>query len=349
MLYHLASEFTVESAGMVHPSSLRLRRLTTIACAGLFCLAGPAADAAENYPQRPIRMIVGFAPGGGTDIVARIAGKGITEYLGQPVVVDNRPGGGGNIASDIVAKSAPDGYTLITGGTGSHAINPSLFAKLPFDAVADFSPVCLVAATPYLLVIHPSVSARSVRQFIDLVKSAPGKINMASAGNGSMGHLGGELFKMMAGLQPTDMTHIPYKGTGSLFPDLLSGSVHMSIGDVVATYPFVRSGRLLALGITSPKRAPRLPDIPTVSESGVPGYEAVGWFGVFAPARTPAAIITTLNGAIVKYVTRPETKELFAELGADVVASTPAEYARIQKADVARWAKVIKASGARIE
>ena len=336
---------------MLHALLLRLPLLAGLACTGLIAVAEIAsgASSAVNYPQRPIRMIVGFAPGGGTDIVARIAGKGITEYLGQPVVVDNRPGGGGNIASDIVAKSPPDGYTLITGGTGSHAINQSLFAKLPFNVVKDFSPICLIAATPYLMVINPSVPARSVREFIDLVKSAPGKINMASAGNGSMGHLGGELFKMMAGLQPKDMTHVPYKGTGSLFPDLLSGAVQMLIGDVVATYPFVKAGKLRALAITSPARAPRLPDIPTVSESGVPGYEAVGWFGVFAPAPTSKAIITTLNGAIVKYVTKPETKELFAELGADVVASTPEEYARIQKADIARWAKVIKASGARIE
>src|ERR1043166_8816695 len=336
---------------MDHALLLRSLVPAVIACMGFITIPGPglAANSGENYPNRPIRMIVGFAPGGGTDIVARIAGKGITEYLGQPVVVDNRPGGGGNIAGEIAAHSVPDGYTLITGGTGSHAINPSLFAKMSFDAVKDFSPVCLVAATPYLMVIHPSVPARSVQQFIDLVKASPGRINMASAGNGSMGHLGGELFKMMAGLQSTDMTHIPYKGTGSLFPDLLSGSVHMMIGDVVATSPFVRAGKLRAIGITSAKRAPRLPEIPTVSESGLPGYEAVGWFGVFAPAHTSKAIITSVNGAIVKYVTRLDTKELLADLGADVVASAPEEFSRIQKADLARWAQVVKASGARIE
>ena len=327
----------------------RVRASCAAIAAAMLSLGSPGAAAADpvaDYPHKSIRMIVAFAPGGGTDIVGRIAAKGISDNLGQPVVVDNRTGAGGNIGTEIVAKSPPDGYTLITGGTGSHAINPSLYAKIPYDAINDFSPVSLVASTPYLMVVNQSVAARSVRQFIDLAKSAPGKINMASSGSGGMPHLAGELFKMMTGVQ---MTHIPYKGTGAVFTDLMGGGVHVLFGDIVATYPHVKGERLRALGITSPKRAPGLPDIPTIAESGVPGYDAVGWFGVFAPARTPRGIVTKLHGAIVKYVTQPEMKERFAALGADVVASTPEQFAQIQKADLARWAKVVRESGARVE
>jgi tripartite-type tricarboxylate transporter receptor subunit TctC len=335
---------------MPDATSARSHALLPATIAGALSLlataTAAAADAAADYPQKSIRMIVAFAPGGGTDIVGRIAAKGISDNLGQQVVVDNRTGAGGNIGTEIVAKSAPDGYTLITGGTGSHAINPSLYAKIPYDAINDFSPVCLVASTPYLMVVNQSVPARSVKQFIDLAKSSPGKINMASSGSGGMPHLAGELFKMMTGVQ---MTHIPYKGTGAVFTDLMGGGVQVLFGDIVATYPHVKGERLRALGITSPKRAPGLPDIPTIAESGVPGYDAVGWFGVFAPARTPKIVITKLHGAIVKYVTQPELKERFAALGADVVASTPEQFAQVQKADLARWAKVVKESGARVE
>ena len=325
----------------------RLRASSAAVAGAAFSLAAAgAADPVADYPHKSIRMIVAFAPGGGTDIIGRIAAKGISDHLGQQVVVDNRTGAGGNIGTEIVAKSPPDGYTLITGGTGSHAINPSLYVKIPYDAINDFSPISLVASTPYLMVVNSSVPARTVKQFIDLAKSAPGKINMASSGSGGMPHLAGELFKMMTGVQ---MTHIPYKGTGAVFTDLMGGGVQVLFGDIVATYPHVKGERLRALGITSPKRAPGLPDIPTIAESGVPGYDAVGWFGVFAPARTPKAIITKLHGAIVKYVTQPEVKERFAALGADVVASTPEQFAQIQKADLARWAKVVKESGARVE
>ena len=304
-----------------------------------------SAGAAE-YPVKPIRMLVAFAPGGGTDIIGRIAAQGITEKLGQHVVVDNRPGAGGNIGTEMVAKALPDGYTLITAGTGTHAINPSLYAKIPYDAVRDFVPVCLVAETPYLMVVPVSVPARTVREFIELAKAAPGKLNMASSGAGGMPHLSGELFKIMTGVQ---LTHIPYKGTGAVFPDLIAGRMQVTFGDIVATYPYAKADRLRALGITSPKRAAQLPDIPTIAESGVPGYDAVGWFAVFAPANTPAHVVAKLNAAIVKFVRKPELKDRLAALGAEIVASSPDELARIQRNDIARWAKVVKESGAKAE
>ena len=304
-----------------------------------------SAGAAED-PVKPIRMLVAFAPGGGTDIIGRIAAQGITENLGQHVVVDNRPGAGGNIGTEMVAKALPDGYTLITAGTGTHAINPSLYAKIPYDAVRDFVPVCLVAETPYLMVVPVSVPARTVREFIELAKAAPGKLNMASSGAGGMPHLSGELFKIMTGVQ---LTHIPYKGTGAVFPDLIAGRMQVTFGDIVATYPYAKADRLRALGITSPKRAAQLPDIPTIAESGVPGYDAVGWFAVFAPANTPAHVVAKLNAAIVKFVRKPELKDRLAALGAEIVASSPDELARIQRNDIARWAKVVKESGAKAE
>jgi tripartite-type tricarboxylate transporter receptor subunit TctC len=312
----------------------------------LTALALSSAAMAAEYPARPIRMIVAFAPGGGTDIIGRVAARGIMENLGAQVVVDNRPGAGGNIGTEIVAKAPADGYTLVTAGTGTHAINPSLYPNIPYDAIRDFDPVCLVAATPYLMVVTPSVPARTVKEFIALARTSPEKVNMASSGAGGMPHLSGELFNMMTGIK---MTHVPYKGTGAVFPDLIAGRVHVTFGDIVATIPHVKADKLRALGVTSPKRVATLPDVPTIAESGVPGYDAVGWFGVFAPARTPAPVIAKLNAAIVKHVKQADTAERLAALGAEVVASTPEQFRVIQKADLARWGKVVKQSGARVE
>lgn len=322
-------------------------RLNNMLALGLLVTgnAAPLAVASE-YPSRQIRMIVAFAPGGGTDIIARIAAKGIGDHLRQQVVVDNRPGAGGNIGVEIVAKAAPDGYTLLTTGTGTHAINPSLYSNLRWDAVRDFAPVSLIAATPYLMVVNLSVPARNVKEFIALAKASPNKINMASSGSGGMPHLAGELFNLLAGVK---LVHVPYKGTGAVFPDLIGGRVQVTFGDIVATYPHVKAGKLRALGITSSKRAASLSDIPTIAESGVPGYDAVGWFGVFAPAGTPKDVIAKLNEAITKYVRQPEVTQRFTALGAEVVASTPEQFAQTQKADLARWAKVVKAAGMRVE
>lgn len=320
-------------------------RLTLLlAIGGILAPAG--AIAADAYPVRPIRMIVAFSPGGGTDIIGRIAAQGLFAKLGQQVVVDNRPGAGGNIGTAIAARSAPDGYTLITAGTGSHAINPSLYANIPYDAVKDFTAVCLVASSAYLMVVHPAVPAKNVAEFIDLARAKPGQLNMASSGNGGMPHLAGELFKLLAKVQ---MTHIPYKGTGAVFGDLIAGQVQVLFGDIVATSPHAKSGRLRALGITSAKRSASLPEFPTIAESGVPGYDAVGWFGVFAPAGTPRPIVMRLNAAIIEHINQPEVKTRMNELGADIVGSTPEAFAAAQRADLERWARVVKAAAIRLE
>jgi len=315
--------------------------LLALACAGT-----ALAAAGSDYPRRPIRMIVAFSPGGGTDITARIAAQGIGEGLGQTVIVDNRPGSGGIIGTQMAARAQPDGYTLITGGTGSHAINPALYPDLPYDPVRDFAPVSLVASTPYLMVVTNALPAKSVREFISVAKADPGRLNMASSGAGGMPHLAGELFQLMAGVK---LTHVPYKGTGAVFPDLISGQVQVTFGDLIAAFPHVKGGRLRALAITSPRRVASLPEVPTVAEAGVPGYEAVGWFGVFAPAGTPGPIVDLLQGAIARYLARPEARDRLAGLGADVVASRPAAFAAVLKADIARWAKVVRESGAKPE
>ncbi|MBC7780253.1 MAG: tripartite tricarboxylate transporter substrate binding protein [Proteobacteria bacterium] len=310
------------------------------------CMPMLACAATPDYPRRTIRMIVAFSPGGGTDITGRIAAQAITEGLGQAVVVDNRPGSGGIIGTVLAARALPDGYTLITGGTGSHAINPALYASIPYDPVRDFAPVTLVASTPYLMVVTNSLPVKSVREFIGFAKAEPGRLNMASSGAGGMPHLAGELFQLMAGVK---MTHVPYKGTGAVFPDLISGQVQLTFGDLIAAFPHVKGGRLRALAITSPKRVASLPDVPTVAEAGLPGYEAVGWFGVFAPAATPGRIVDALQGAIAGYLEKPEARERLAGLGADVVANRPQEFAAVLKADIARWARVVRESGAKVE
>lgn len=321
---------------------------TTIAAgAGLaLVLASASVLAADAYPSRPIRMIVAFAPGGGTDIIGRIAAQAIAETLKGNVIVDNRPGAGGNIGTEIAAKAAPDGYTLVTAGTGTHAINPWLYAKIPYDAVKDFAPVSLVASTPYLLVVHPSVPVKTVRDLIGLAKSKPGGLNMASSGSGGMPHLAGELFQLMAQVK---FVHIPYKGTGAVFSDLIAGQVQVLFGDIVATSPHAKSGKLRALGITSAKRSVNLPEYAPIADNGVPGYDAVGWFGVFAPAGTPKAIVDRLSGAIRDFVQQPEIKARLSGLGADVVASTPEAFGEQQRIDLERWAKVIKAANVRVE
>ncbi len=318
-----------------------------VSCAAiaLAIVASPAL-AADAFPSRPIRMIVAFAPGGGTDIIGRIVAQGISTALKQQVIVDNRPGAGGNIGTELAARSAPDGHTLITAGTGSHAINPSLYAAIPYDAVKDFTPVSLVASTPYLMVVHPSVAAKTLKEFLALAKARPDGFTMASSGNGGMPHLAGELFQLMAKVK---FVHVPYKGTGAVFADLIGGQVQVLFGDIVATSPHVRSGKLRALGITSPQRSQNLPEFPTIAESGVPGYDAVGWFGVFAPAGTPKAIVDRLNAAIRDHLQHADVKARLSSLGADVVASTPEAFAEKQREDLERWAKVIKAANVRIE
>ena len=300
---------------------------------------------AEDYPSQPIRMIVAFAPGGGTDILGRLAAKGITDALGVSVVVENRAGGGGAVGTTVVAKAPPDGYTLITSGTGAHAINPALFKNLAYDPVKDFTPVSLVGESPYLMLVSKDLPVKTVQEFISLAKSKPGELTMASSGNGGMPHLTGELFQLMTG---TKFVHAPYKGTGVVFPDLIAGRVQVTFADIAAAYPHIQAGNVRILGISSPQRSPAYPDVPSIAET-VPGFDAVGWFGVFAPAGTPAPIVQKLSTAIAAFVKQEDVRKQMAVLGVAPVGSTPEAFDKVLRADIVRWAKVVQDSGAKVD
>ena len=279
-------------------------RQALLALLGTALLALPAIANAQTpaYPTKPIRLVVPFPAGGATDILAREVAKHLTETWGQSVVVDNRPGAGGNIGSELVAKSPPDGYTLEMGTVGTHAINASLYSKMPYDHVKDFVPVILVAGVPNVLVVNPSVPVNSVQEFIAYAKANPGKLNFASSGSGTSIHLSGELFKVMAGVQ---MTHVPYKGSAPALQDLLGGQVQLMFDNLPPSLPQIKAGKLRALAVTSATRAPALPDVPTVAEAGLPGFEASSWFGVLAPAGTPPAIVAKLHGALMTVMKDP--------------------------------------------
>jgi tripartite-type tricarboxylate transporter receptor subunit TctC len=301
---------------------------------------------AQAYPNHPIRLVVPFPAGGTTDILARAAAQKLIEALGQPVVVDNRPGAGGNIGADLVAKSAPDGYTLLMGTVGTHAINPSRYAKMPYDHVKDFVPVVLVAGVPNVLVVNPSVPVNSVADLIKLAKSKPGEINFASSGSGTSIHLSGELFKTMAGV---DMTHVPYKGSAPALTDLIGGQVQLMFDNLPSALPQIKGGKLRAIAVTSLKRAPVLPDVPTIAESGLPGFEASSWFGVLAPAGTPAPVVAKLNAEVNKWLQSPEARDQLLAQGAAAAGGTPEQFAAHIRAETEKWAKVVKASGAKVD
>lgn len=308
-------------------------------------LLGEGAVVAQDYPSKPIRLVVPFPPGGGTDIVTRTVTQKLAEILGASFVVDNRGGAGGSIGTEIVAKSPPDGYALVM-VSGSHTINPSLYKKLPYDSVNDFSPITLVVSGPGILVVHPSVPAKNVRELIALAKSKPGQLIYASAGNGTPPHLAAELFKSMAGV---NMVHVPYKGNTQAFPDLISGQVQVSFPTIPSAIPHVRSGRLRALAVTSKQRSHVAPDIPTIAESGLPGYDASSWYGLLAPAGTPASVVAKLQQGVVKVLELPDVKEKMLSQGLDPVGSTPEEFAATIKTEIPKWAKVVKASGAKAD
>ena len=313
---------------------------------GIFFALVTALAHAQTYPTKPIRLVVPFPPGGATDILARDVAQKLTEAWGQSVIVDNRPGAGGNIGSELVAKSAPDGYTLEMGTVGTHAINASLYAKMPYDHVKDFTPVILVAGVPNVLVVNPAVPANSVAELVAYAKANPGKLNFASSGNGTSIHLSGELFKVMAGVQ---ITHIPYKGSAQALQDLLAGQVQLMFDNLPPSLPQIKAGKLRALAVTSATRAPALPDVPTLAESGLPGFEASSWFGILAPAGTPAPIVAKLNAEIAKYLATPEAKEKLLKQGANPAGGTPEDFAKHIAAETAKWAKVVKDSGAKID
>ncbi|MGZ5094330.1 MAG: tripartite tricarboxylate transporter substrate binding protein [Burkholderiales bacterium] len=301
--------------------------------------------ALAQYPVKPVRLVIGFAPGGGADILARTIAPKLGEVLGQQIVVDNRPGAAGNIGVELVVKSPPDGYTLLMGVPGL-VINPSLYAKLPYELARDVAPISLLGAVPNLLVVHPSVPASSVRQLVQLAKDNPGKLNFASSGAGTSLHLAAELFKVMAGV---DIVHVAYKGGAPAVADLMGGHVDLMFDVLPSSMPHVKAGKLKALGVTSERRTPLLPDIPTVSESGLPGYRAITWNGILAPAATPRDVINKLNGAIVQVLRTPDMKERFAAIGTEPIVSTPDEFAAFLRAEAVKWAGVIKSAGIKVE
>jgi tripartite-type tricarboxylate transporter receptor subunit TctC len=309
----------------------------------LFCAAAIAAASgtayAQKYPDKPLRMIVPFAPGGGTDIVARRIAQKLTEGLGQQVVVDNRGGAGGVLGADLAARAAPDGYTIIL-VSGSYAVNPSLY-KLSFDPVDGISPIGLVGMSADLLAVYPGVPVKTTQDLIALAKASPGKLNYGSTGVGGFTHLATELFKMMTN---TDMVHVPYKGTGPAMADLLGGQVQLLFGGIASEIPFVRSGRLKGLGVTTPKRLPGVPDIPAIAET-VPGYEAVLWYGVWGPPRLPREIVNRISDELKKIVAIPATREQLSQEGVDAEHMAPEEFRKFLRVEIAKWAKVVKAAG----
>ena len=327
---------------------LRQPGFTALLVAALFISIAcrPAVAAAEiEYPSKPVRLIVPLAPGGGNDILSRyIAGK-LGELNAQRIVVDNRPGAAGNIGTEIAAKAAPDGYTLLMGGSAQITTNPSLYA-LPYDVQRDLAPIILIADFPLLVLVHPSLPVHSMQELIAFAKTRPGKISYGSSASGGGPHLAVELIKSLTGI---DMVHVPYKGAGPALADLVAGQISLLLNNPLSSLPFSRSGRVRAIAITSSKRSAAMPDIPTVSESGIPGFTATNWLGLFAPARTPREIVLKLHSDVKRILEQKDTLRWFFDQGMDPVGSTPEQFAETIKADTAKWGKVIKASGARIE
>jgi len=319
--------------------------LKLLSIALVVTFATGVADAAA-YPDKPVRMLVGFAAGGGTDTTARVIGIPLAEALGQQIIVDNRPGAAGNIAADITAHAVPDGYTILMGTIAALAINPSLYQKLPFDPIKDFEPISLVVSSMNVLVVHPSVAAKSVKELIALAKSQPGKLSYGSSGVGGAGHLAGVLFDQLAG---TQMTHVPYKGGAPAMIGLVGGEVNMVFATAETAIPQVKANKIRALGVTTAKRSALVPDLPTIAEAGLPGYEANNWYGLVAPAKTPAAIVERLNREVVKVLNMPNVKEQLFRSGLDASPSTPKEFGTYIKSEMAKWSKVVKASGAKAE
>ena len=322
-----------------------MHRIVRALVACLFAVHAAAA-LAQPYPSKPVRIVVPFPAGGTTDILAREVAQRLTQTLGQPFVVDNRPGAGGNIGAELVAKSPADGYTFLMGTVGTHAINASLYSRMPYDHVRDFAPVILVAGVPNVLVVNPSVPVHSVQELIAYAKANPGKLNFASSGNGTSIHLAGELFKVMTGVQ---MSHVPYKGSAPALADLVGGQVQLMFDNLPSSLQLIKGGKLRPLAVTSAQRSSALPDLPTVAEAGLPGFEATSWFGLLAPAGTPPDVIAKVNGEVATWLASPEAKDKLASLGAIAAGGSPEDFAHHIAAETAKWQKVVKASGARVE
>ena len=326
-------------------SRLSIAIACTIVAATLLTPGARAAEKAGAYPTKPIRLIVPLTAGGPTDLLARIIAVPLSDALGQQVIVDNRPGAGGNIGADISAKSPPDGYTLFMGTSGPLSINSTLYPKLPFDPIRDFAPVILTASAPFVVIVNPSVAAHNMKELIALAKAKPGQLNYGSV-PGSASHLSTELFKMMAGV---NIVHIPYKGAAPATTDVIAGQIQMSFASTPGSVPVVKSGKVRALGVTSAKRIAKLPDVPTVAESALPGYEASVWYGVVAPAHTPREIVQRLNTEIAKIVATPSHRERMLAGDFEPTTSTPEQFGAFIRSETAKWGKVVKASGAKAE
>ncbi len=324
-------------------AAMAYRLFAILAVLGMAC---PAIAAAQNYPSKPVRFVVPFAPGGSTDTLARSMSQKLSDSLGQQVVVDNRPGANGDIGMQIVARAPADGYTIVLGYIANLGIGPSLYDKMPYDPVKDFAPITQVAVASNILVVHPSVPAKDFREFIAYAKANPKKVNFASAGVASVGHLTGELLNELAGM---DMVHVPYKGSGQAISDLVGGHVKVMISGMASTLPHVRSGKLRALVTTGMKRTPATQDVPTIAESGFPKFEATSWFGVLAPAKTPRPVISRLNTEIARTLQQPEVVQRLHAVGFEIVTGTPEAFSAYIKSEIKKWEKVVKASGAKPE
>ena len=327
---------------MTLPESVRRRCLIT-AVAALAVLSFSAQ--ADTYPSKPVRLMVPFPPGGPTDVLARIVAPRLAERLGQPVVIDNKPGASGMVGADMVARAAPDGYTLLVNAS-IHVINPSLYPKQPYDAIADFAAISNLADVSLVLAVNPKLPVRSVKDLVALAKSGKTPLAFASAGNGASQHLSGEAFKVAAGI---DMLHVPYKGSAPALTDLIGGQVQLMFDSLPSAMPFVKAGTIRALAVTTSKRTPALPDVPTIAESGYPGFSISTWYGVWALAGTPAAIVQRLSSEIAAIVRQPEVRAQFEKLGAEPVGNSPAEFTAFTKAELAKWAGIVKTSGAKVD
>jgi tripartite-type tricarboxylate transporter receptor subunit TctC len=322
-----------------------LRRLIR-AGAGLLALFCAMSPAFADYPERPVTILVGFPPGGPSDVLARIVAKKLSELLGQPFIIDNRPGAGGNVAGEIAAHAEPDGYTLLMGNNSILATNASLYAKIDFDPEKDFAPISLIGTQANILVVNPNVPANTMAELITLAKANPGKLNFASSGYGAAAHLAGELFKTMANV---DIVHVPYKGAGPALQDVISGQDQMMFATAASVVGMIKSGQVRALAVTTLKRTAILPDIPTIDELGIKGFEATTWHGLVAPSGTPKDIIATLYRAVTAALGDPEVRQQLATLGVDIAGDTPDEFSAYIRAEIPKWAEVIKASGAKAQ
>ena len=327
---------------------IRASFLIRLAAAGIFgaTLLLPAIAQGQGYPNKPIRLVVPFPPGGSLDVVARAVGAKLSEAWGQPVVIDNRPGAGGNIGADLVAKSPPDGYTILEGALSTHAVNVTLYGKLPYDPIKDFAPISLVAITPNVLVLNPAAPFNTVPELIAYAKANPGKLSFGSGSNGSAGHLAGELFKTDAHI---DMVHIPYKGGAPALQALLAGDTQLMFDNLANSMQQVKAGKLKAIAVTTAKRSALVPELPTLSETGVPGFDIYTWWGFMAPAGTPKEIIVKWNTEVTRILNTPEMKAFFAQQGAEPAPTTPEQFEALIKSEITKYAKIIKESGAKVD